>query len=96
MPVTHDGSGNGKFLGILTDKDFWEFEDDLKRPVSEFMTPKKNVVYGTVGITLHEANSLLRKHKKECLPILDKDGKAPVAGIQERLHRPHEQPGRTA
>ena len=74
MPVTHDGSGNGKFLGILTDKDFWEFEDNLKRPVSEFMTPKKNVVYGTVGITLLEANSLLRKHKKECLPILEKDG----------------------
>ena len=74
MPVTHDGSGNGKFLGILTDKDFWEFEDNLKRPVSAFMTPKKNVVYGTVGISLLEANSLLRKHKKECLPILDKDG----------------------
>jgi IMP dehydrogenase len=74
MPVTHDGSGNGKFLGILTDKDFWEFEDNLKRPVSAFMTPKKNVVYGTVGISLLEANSLLRKHKKECLPILDKNG----------------------
>ena len=29
IPVTHDGSRNGKFLGILTDKDFWEFEDDL-------------------------------------------------------------------
>ena len=75
MPVTHDGSGSGKFLGILTDKDFWEFEDDLKRPVSEFMTPRGNVVYGTVGITLHEANRLLRKQKKECLPILDNNGK---------------------
>ena len=75
MPVTHDGTGSGKFLGILTDKDFWEFEDDLNRPVSEFMTPKENVVYGSVGITLLEANSLLRKQKKECLPILEKDGK---------------------
>jgi IMP dehydrogenase len=75
MPVTHDGNGNGKLLGIITDKDFWEFEDDLSRPVAEFMTPKKNVVYGTVGVTLHEANRLLRKHKKECLPVLDKDGR---------------------
>ncbi|MDG5813667.1 IMP dehydrogenase [Chitinispirillales bacterium ANBcel5] len=73
MPVTQDGSKNGKFLGILTDKDYWEFEDDLDAPVSEFMTNKENVVYGTLGITLHEANRLLRKHKKECLPILDKD-----------------------
>ncbi|MBN2188345.1 MAG: IMP dehydrogenase, partial [Chitinispirillaceae bacterium] len=75
MPVTHDGSGNGEFLGILTDKDFWEFEDDLTRPVSEFMTPKKNVVYGTVGISLLDANILLRKQKKECLPVLDKEGR---------------------
>jgi IMP dehydrogenase len=75
MPVTHDGTGNGNFLGILTDKDFWEFEDDLNRPVSEFMTPKKNVVYGTVGVSLLEANSLLRKQKKECLPILDRAGR---------------------
>jgi IMP dehydrogenase len=74
MPVTLDGGRNGMFLGILTDKDFWEFEDDLGRPVAEFMTPKENVVFGTLGITLHEANRLLRKHKKECLPILDNDG----------------------
>lgn len=73
MPVTHDGSKNGQFLGILTDKDFWEYEDDLEAPVLEFMTKKENVVYGSVGISLHEANKLLRKNKKECLPILDKN-----------------------
>ena len=75
MPVTDDGSGNGKFVGILTDKDFWEFEDDLKAPVCEYMTPKDHVVYGNSGISLHQANSLLQKHKKECLPVLDPDGR---------------------
>ena len=74
MPVTHDGSKNGVFLGILTDKDFWEFEDDLSAPVSRSMTAKENVVFGRVGMSLHEANRLLRKRKKECLPILDKKG----------------------
>ncbi|MFP4162495.1 MAG: IMP dehydrogenase [Chitinispirillaceae bacterium] len=74
MPVTSDGSGAGKFLGILTDKDFWEFEDDLSRPVSEFMTAKEHVVFGNIGTSLHEANLQLRKHKKECLPILDENG----------------------
>lgn len=74
MPVTHDGSKNGQFLGILTDKDFWEYEDDLEAHVLEFMTKKDNVVYGSIGISLHEANKLLRKNKKECLPILDKNG----------------------
>ena len=75
MPVTNDGTKNGKFLGILTDKDFWEFEDDLNAPVSSFMTPKEQVVFGTAGISLHDANRLLQKHKKECLPILESNGR---------------------
>lgn len=73
IAVTDDGSQKGRFLGILTDKDFWEFEDDVYRPVSEYMTPLEKVVYGDEGITLHEANSILHKNKKECLPILKKD-----------------------
>jgi IMP dehydrogenase len=75
MPVTHDGTKNGTFLGILTDKDFWEFEDDLSAPVAQCMTAKENVVYGDEGISLHDANKLLRQRKKECLPVLDKEGK---------------------
>lgn len=74
VAVTHDGSNKGSFLGILTDKDFWEYEDNLEKPVKNYMTPKENVVRGTVGISLQDANSLLHKQKKECLPILDKDG----------------------
>src|SRR5208337_2041405 len=65
IPVTRDGSKNGKFLGILTDKDFWEFEDNLQGKVSAYMTAKENVVYGQVGILLHDANALLHRHKKE-------------------------------
>jgi IMP dehydrogenase len=75
IPVTHDGSKNGTFLGILTDKDFWEFEDDLSVPVSQCMTAKENVVFGDESTSLHDANKLLRQRKKECLPILDKEGK---------------------
>jgi IMP dehydrogenase len=75
MPVTHDGSSNGILLGILTENDFWEFEDDLSAPVSQFMTPRDHVFFGVEGISLHDANRLLRKHKKECLPILDVNGK---------------------
>lgn len=75
IPVTHDGSRDGLFLGILTDKDFWEYEDDLTAPVATFMTPKEQVVFGTLGLSLHDANVLLQKHKKECLPILAADGK---------------------
>ena len=81
IPVTQDGTKNGKFLGILTDKDFWEFEDNLQGKVSAYMTAKENVVYGQIGISLHDANALLHRHKKECLPILDAGGCAPFAGV---------------
>ncbi|MDB5104049.1 MAG: dehydrogenase/GMP reductase [Fibrobacteres bacterium] len=75
VPVTEDGSSNGRFMGIITDKDFWEFEDDLSSQVKGYMTPKEKVIHGTVGITLKEANHQLYKHKKEALPILEADGR---------------------
>lgn len=74
VPVTADGTATGKLLGLVTDKDFWEFEDDLARPVRDHMTPKQEVIFGTEGISLRKANQLLHAHKKDCLPILDADG----------------------
>ena len=73
--ITDDGTNTGKFLGIITEKDFWEFEDNLDTAVSGYMTPVEKVIYGRVGITLTEANRQLHKHKKECLPILETDGR---------------------
>ena len=74
VPVTHDGTATGRLEGIITDKDFWEFEDNLDRTVGEHMTPMRDVIYGDEGITLREANRLLHRHKKDCLPILDRRG----------------------
>lgn len=74
VAVTHDGSPNGKLEGIITKKDYWTFEDDVTLPASHFMTPVSKVISGKVGMTLHEANSMLHKHKKECLPIVDAEG----------------------
>lgn len=75
VPVTEDGTATGKLLGIITDQDFWEFEDDLTNPVQQHMTPIGEVIHGTEGISLQEANKLLHRHKKNCLPILDKQGR---------------------
>ncbi len=74
MAVTQDGKPHGKFLGIITEKDFWEDEDDLKSPIKNHMTPIERVILSQEGVTLKEANALLYKHKKPCLPILEKDG----------------------
>ena len=74
VPVTSDGSATGALKGILTDRDFWEFEDDLDNKVKQHMTPIDDVIYGKDGISLRDANELLHKHKKDCLPVLDKEG----------------------
>jgi IMP dehydrogenase len=74
VPVTEDGTGTGRLVGVITDQDFWEYEDDLSNPVSQHMTPLQDVIYGEEGISLREANQLLHKHKKNCLPVLDKSG----------------------
>jgi IMP dehydrogenase len=73
MPVTEDGTGRGKFLGIITSKDFWEYEDNLTEQVQKYMTPFSRVIYGKLGISLKEANTLLHREKKQCLPILDEN-----------------------
>ncbi|MFT5209466.1 MAG: IMP dehydrogenase [Flavobacterium sp.] len=74
VPVTSDGTADGKLLGIITDKDYWEFEDDLNKSVGEHMTPFADVIHGEEGISLTEANQLLHRHKKDCLPIVDSKG----------------------
>jgi IMP dehydrogenase len=74
VPVTSDGTASGRLVGIITDKDFWEFEDDLSNLVGDSMTPFDSLIYGEEGISLREANDLLHQHKKDCLPIIDSSG----------------------
>ena len=74
IAITENGNSNSKLLGILTDKDFWEFMDDLSKPVSEFFTPMEKLIYGEEGIDLKNATNKLWENKKECLPIIDKNG----------------------
>jgi IMP dehydrogenase len=69
VPVT---DGNGKLLGIVTNRDM-AFETDRSRQVREVMTPMP-LVTGKVGTTGTEAMELLRRHKIEKLPLVDDSG----------------------
>ena len=71
--ITDDGTAHGKFIGLVTDKDFRISRSDVDTPVDEFMTSKENAVYARVGISLVEANEMIWEKKISCLPILDKD-----------------------
>jgi IMP dehydrogenase len=63
---------NGKKLvGIITNRDL-RFENDPNKPIPEAMT-KVNLITAPEGTTLHQAEEILKKHKIEKLPIVDKD-----------------------
>ena len=72
--VTDDGTSSGKFLGILTDKDYRLSRDNQDDPIDNFMTKKENVVWAKKGVTLSEANDMIWEHKLNCLPILTEEG----------------------
>ncbi|MCR4942862.1 MAG: IMP dehydrogenase [Clostridium sp.] len=63
---------NGKLVGILTNRDT-TFETDYTKKIGDVMT-KENLVTAPENTSLDEAKELLRKHKIEKLPLVDKDG----------------------
>lgn len=69
--VTEDGSFNGKFLGIVTSRDYRESRDNMNMKVKEFMTPFPKVITGKIGLSLNDANDVIWEHKLNCLPILN-------------------------
>lgn len=63
---------NKKLIGIITNRDI-RFEDDMFRKISEVMT-KDNLVTAEEGITMNEAEKILKQYKIEKLPLIDNDG----------------------
>jgi IMP dehydrogenase len=64
---------NQKLVGILTNRDL-RFQVLDNRPVSELMT-SGNLVTVPQGTNIKQAEEVLRKHKIEKLPVVDKKGK---------------------
>ena len=68
VPITVDG----KLVGIITNRDM-RFEEDMSRRIGDIMT-KENLITAPVGTSLAEAKEILRKHRIEKLPLVDKEG----------------------
>jgi len=64
---------NGRLAGILTNRDII-FEDDLNKKVRVLMT-RKPLITAPEGTKLEAAKKILKKHRIEKLPIVDKDGR---------------------
>ena len=90
VPITEDGSKEGRLVGILTNRDL-RFETNVSRPIDEVMT--KNPLFTVpVGTTLDEARAFLHQHKVEKLLVVDKDyrlkGLITVKDIQKAIKYP--------
>ena len=59
MPVTEDGTSNGKLLGIITSRDYRISRLDKNAPVKDFMTPREKLIVGNIHNTLSECNDLI-------------------------------------
>ena len=72
VPITEDGTMHTKLLGLVTERDI-DFEPDRSKPLREVMNT--DLVTAPEGVTLLEANEILRKNRKGKLPIVDKEGR---------------------
>lgn len=72
IPITEDGTLQTRLIGIVTSRDI-DFEDDPSKRVTEVMTPQDRLITAKVGITLAEANEILKRSKRGKLPIVDDD-----------------------
>jgi IMP dehydrogenase len=72
IPITEDGTLKSRVVGIVTNRDI-DFEPDRNRRLREVMVT--DLITAPEGLSLAEANRILRVSKKGKLPIVDKEGR---------------------
>jgi len=72
IPITDSGDLGGKLIGIVTNRDI-DFEKDRDLPLRQVMTT--DLVTAPKGISLREANRIIRESKRGKLPIVDSAGR---------------------
>jgi IMP dehydrogenase len=91
VPITDDGSKEGRLVGILTNRDL-RFETNVERPIGDVMT-REPLFTVPVGTTLDAAREILHKHKVEKLLVVDREyrlkGLITVKDIQKAVKYPN-------
>ena len=65
---------NKKLVGILTNRDLrFMSQAEYNQKIKDVMT-KENLITATIGTSMDEAKNILRRHRIEKLPLLDKNG----------------------
>ena len=91
VPITQDGSKEGRLVGILTNRDL-RFESNVDRPISDIMT-REPLFTVPVGTTLDAARDILHRQKVEKLLVVDDQyrlkGLITVKDIQKAIKYPN-------
>src|SRR3989442_573449 len=91
VPITDDGSKEGRLVGILTNRDL-RFETNVNRPIADVMTHEQLITV-PVGTTLDAAREILHEHKVEKLLVVDREfrlkGLITVKDIQKAVKYPN-------
>src|SRR5258706_1645384 len=91
VPITDDGSKEGRLVGILTNRDL-RFETNVQRAIGDIMT-RDPLFTVPVGTTLDSAREILRKHTVDKLLVVDRayqlKGLITVKDIQKAVKYPN-------
>ena len=92
IPITEDGTIKSKLVGMVTNRDI-DFELDHTLKLRNVMTT--NLVTAQKGISLIEANEILRTSKKGKLPVVDKNGRLVALTSRRDLRKNRDFPDAT-
>lgn len=70
FPITDTGTIGGKLLGIISNRDTAFLEDQTVK-IKEFMTKREDLTVALEGVSLKEANKVLKISKKGKLPVVN-------------------------
>lgn len=88
FPITEGGKMGGRLLGIISNRDT-SFIEDPAATVESFMTPREKLIVAKEGISLVEANQILKVSKKGKLPVVNENDElvALIARTDLQKHR---------
>lgn len=87
FPITVDGKMGSRLVGIVTNRDI-DYVEDRAMKLSEVMTT--DVITAREGVSLTEANELMRQSKKGKLPVVNAAGE--IVALISRTGTAHRAP----
>lgn len=70
IPITESGKMGDRLVGIISNRDTSFIEDPTVK-IQEFMTPRSILCVAPEGVSLEEANEMLKTSKKGKLPVVN-------------------------